>query len=149
MTNTTTHHRADSYCTFLVDGLLYGIEVEKVQEVLRTQPTTRVPLAPGVVRGLINMRGHIVSTLSLRSALGLPAGSNVRQEMNVIVRSPEGPVSLLVDEICDVVRVDQADCEPIPGTLRRQQRLFLQCAYKLQQRLLLILDADRVATVAH
>ncbi|QDV83571.1 chemotaxis protein CheW [Planctomycetes bacterium TBK1r] len=143
---TTTLTRPESYCTFLVDGLLYGIEVQKVQEVIRAQPTTRVPLAPQVVRGLMNLRGHIVSMLSLRKALGLPARSSDSHEMSVIIRSSEGPVGLLVDEIGDVMRVDQADCESVPGTLHRRQRPFLRCAYKLEQRLLLILDADRVAT---
>ncbi|MCS7466023.1 chemotaxis protein CheW [Stieleria sp. ICT_E10.1] len=144
--NTTTLARPESYCTFLVDGLLYGIEVQNVQEVVRVQPTTRVPLAPQVVRGLMNLRGHIVSMLSLRNVLGLPARASDRHEMSVIIRSSDGPVGLLVDEIGDVMRVDQADHESVPGTLHRRQRPFLRCAYKLEQRLLLILDVDRVAT---
>jgi len=59
----------DSYCTFRVDDLYFGVEVRQVQEVIRYQPTTRVPLAPGVVQGQMNLRGQIVTALGLRNRL--------------------------------------------------------------------------------
>ena len=85
------------FCTFCVDGLFFGVEVLKVQEVIRYQAMTPVPLAPAVVNGLINLRGQIVTAIDLRRALGLsdrPAGS---LPMNVVVRTDDGVVSLLVD----------------------------------------------------
>ena len=60
------------FSTFVVDRLLFGVEVEKVQEVIRYQAMTRVPLAPPVVKGLINLRGQIVTAVDLRRRLGLP-----------------------------------------------------------------------------
>ena len=59
-------------CTFRLDDLSFGVPVEQVQEVLRCQPMTRVPLAPAVVRGLINLRGQIVTAFDLHRRLGLP-----------------------------------------------------------------------------
>jgi purine-binding chemotaxis protein CheW len=131
------------FCTFCVDGLFFGVEVQKVQEVIRYQEMTPVPLAPAVVRGLINLRGQIVTAIDLRRALGLnerPAGS---LPMNVVVRTDDGVVSLLVDEIGDVLNVDEASFERPPETLSGTARELITGVYKLKDRLLLILDTVR------
>ncbi|OYP36315.1 chemotaxis protein CheW [Rhodopirellula sp. MGV] len=137
----------ESYCTFRVDDLLFGVEVCQVQEVIRTHPTTSVPLAPAVVHGLMNLRGQIVSALNLRYVLGMPPAQSDHKPMNVVVRSSEGPISLLVDEIGDVVQVDRDRFEPLPETLQSQQREMLTGAFKLEGKLLLILDIDRVLAI--
>src|SRR5690349_10504331 len=92
-------------CTFTLDDLLLGVEVDRVQEVLRHQEMTRVPLAPRVVRGLINLRGQIVMAIDLRRCLGLPDLPADRSSMSVVLRTEDGPMSLLVDEIRDVVEL--------------------------------------------
>jgi len=147
MTNTNLNTR-ESYCTFRVDDLRFGIKVKQVQEVIRTQPTTRVPLAPSVVHGLMNLRGQIVTALNLRQRLGLPSDKSMDSAMNVVVRAADGPVSLLVDEIGDVVEVDQDAFEPPPETLQGEQRSLMQGAFKLDDGLLLILDTERVLRIA-
>lgn len=146
MTNPTTA-AAESYCTFCVDGSLYGIEVPRVQEVIRSLPMTPVPLAPKSVRGLINLRGQIVSSLDLHEELGLFDSDPIANSMNVIIRVDEDLVSLSVDEIGDVVEVDPNQSEPIPGSVGIRQRQLLRCAFQVDDRLLLVLDADRVAGV--
>lgn len=130
------------FCTFHLHDLFLGIEVLQVQEVIREQPTTRVPLAHPAISGLINLRGQIVEAIDLRTRLGLPP----RQEpaMNVIVRTDEGPVSLLADVIGDVVAVDEAAFEPPPETLSASAREMITGVYKLADRLLLVLDTQRV-----
>ena len=131
------------FCTFSVDGLFFGVEVLQVQEVIRYQEMTPVPLAPAVVNGLINLRGQIVTAIDLRRALGLterPAGS---LPMNVVVRTDDGVVSLLVDEIGDVLNVDEASFERPPETLSGTARELITGVYKLKERLLLILDTVR------
>lgn len=142
------NHNRDSYCTFRVDDLLFGVEVQEVQEVIRPQRTTGVPLAPAVIHGLMNLRGQIVSALDLRQRLGLSAADDLAQSMNVVIRSAEGPVSLLVDEIGDVVEVGRDGFEPPPETLQGNQRELIRGAFKLDERLLLILDTERVLQVA-
>ncbi|MDM4014063.1 chemotaxis protein CheW [Roseiconus lacunae] len=142
-----TSQQLESYCTFRVDDLLFGVEVCQVQEVIRTHPTTSVPLAPAVVHGLMNLRGQIVSALNLRYVLGMPPSQSERKPMNVVVRSQEGPISLLVDEIGDVVQVDRDRFEPLPETLQSQQREMLTGAFKLDGKLLLILDIERVLAI--
>ncbi len=134
------------YCTFFLDGLFFGIEVQKVQELLRYQELTRVPLASRVVSGLMNLRGQIVTAIDLRQRLGLPERPAGSLPMNVVVRLGDVATSLLVDEIGDVQEVDQDAFEPVPDTLCGEARTLIQGAYKLTDRLLLTLDTAQVVT---
>ena len=132
------------YCTFHVAGQYLGIDVRLVQEIIRSQVLTRVPLAPAVVRGLINLRGQIVTAIDLRRRLDVPERPAGQEPVNVVVRSDDGAVSLLVDEIGDVVTVNGEGFEPPPATLRGPGRELIRGAHKLADRLLLALDLDRV-----
>jgi purine-binding chemotaxis protein CheW len=136
------------FCTFYVDNLFFGVEVQQVQEVIRYQELTRVPLAARVIRGLINLRGQIVTAIDLRERLGLSPRPADVLPMNVVVRSDEGAVSLLVDEIGDVQQVDADAFEPSPNTLRGEASTLIRGAYKLKDRLLLALDTERTIQVS-
>jgi purine-binding chemotaxis protein CheW len=138
---------AHQYCTFLLDGLFFGVEVEKVQEVIRYQEMTRVPLASRVISGLINLRGQIVTAIDLRRRLKLPDRPAEKLPMNVVVRTDEGAVSLLVDEIGDVREVQEGSFERSPETLQGEARNLIRGAYKLDDRLLLVLDTHQAVTV--
>lgn len=131
------------FTTFFLDGLYLGIDVRDVQEVIRCQPMTRVPTAPPVVRGLINLRGQIVTALDLRRRLELPAAGAPESPINVVVRDDDSAISLLVDDIGDVVEVTEAEYEPSPETLTGVARELIRGAYKLDARLLLILDVEK------
>src|SRR5262245_31840319 len=123
------------FSTFFLDGLFFGVEVLKVQEVIRYQEMTRVPLAPPVISGLINLGGQIVPALDRRRRLELnprPAG---QLPMNVVVRTDDGAVSLLVDEIGDVVEVSEDSFEPPPETIDGVARELIRGVYKLNERL--------------
>jgi len=135
------------YCTFLLDGYDFGIDVIRVQEVIRYQEMTRAPLAHPVVRGLINLRGQIVTALDLRRRLDLPDRPPGALPVNVVVRTDDGAVSLLVDDVGDVVTVPEAAFERPPETLRGRTRDMIRGAYKLERRLLLILDMDELLRV--
>lgn len=131
------------FTTFLLDGHLFGVEVETVQEVIRYQETTRVPLAPGSIGGLINLRGQVITALELRHRLGLPARPAGELPMNVVVRTDDGAVSLLVDQIGDVIEAPDVDFEAPPETLTGATRDLIRGAYKLDNQLLLALDVPR------
>ena len=135
------------YCTFYAGGYYFGLEVLRVQEILRYQEMTRVPLAPPVVRGLINLRGQIVTAIDLRRRLGLSERPADQAPLNVVVQTDDGAVSLLVDEIGDVLEVSETLFEPPPETLQGTARQLIRGAYKLNDRLLLLLDTDRVLQV--
>lgn len=135
------------YCTFTVDGHFFGVEVSKVQEVLRYQEMTRVPLAPPAVRGIINLRGQLVTAIDLRCRLQLPERPADQLPMNVVLRTEDGAVSLLVDDIEDVIEPEADAYEPPPETVRGIARELIRGVYKLPDRLLLVLDTDQAVSV--
>ena len=137
-------HTEQQYCTFFLDELYFGVRVESVQEVLRYQPMTSVPLASALIRGLINLRGQIVTAIEMRRQLDLPPRDEAVEPMNVILRDEEGAVSLLVDEIGDVVEVEDERFEEPPSTIPDGVRPFIQAVYKLDGRLLLVLDTEKI-----
>jgi purine-binding chemotaxis protein CheW len=128
-------------CTFDIDSLFIGIEISRIQEILRPQPITHVPLADPAIRGLMSLRGQIVPVIDLAQRLGVQLLNDGTEAFNVLIRTPEGPISLLVDHVGDVVEVDSDAFEPAPDTLRSSMRPLIRGAYKLERRLLLALDA--------
>lgn len=136
------------YCTFRLDGHLFGVPVETVQEVLRHQPITVVPLAPAEVSGLLNLRGQIVVTVDLRVRLGLPVRAADAPGVNVVVRTHEGTVSLLVDQIGDVLEPPETAFEVVPDTVPASLREVVDRVCKLDDELMLALDTERAVRPA-
>lgn len=133
-------------CTFTVGELFFGIDVTMIQEVLRPQVMTKVPLAPTVIRGLINLRGQILTAFDLRERLQFaPAPADV-SGMNIVVHLPDGAVSLLVDEVGEVLDLSDDRYELPPVTLQRSVRDVTESIYKLKDRLLLLLNVDAAVT---
>jgi purine-binding chemotaxis protein CheW len=136
------------FSTFFVADLFFGVDVLRVQEVLRFQQMTRVPQAPEVIEGLINLRGQIVTAIDMRRRLRLPPRAGDQTPMNMVVRTEDGAVSLLVDEIGDVLDVDASTYERPPENLDPAARDLIRGVYKLKNRLLLVLDAERTVDLA-
>jgi purine-binding chemotaxis protein CheW len=137
---------AQQFCTFLLDGLLFGLDVERVQEVIRYQPLTPVPLAAPRIAGLINLRGQIVPAIDLRLQLGMTPRPAGLLPTNVVVRAPDGPLSLLVDEVGDVLTVAGGRLEPPPDSLDPAARRLLRGVCQLPHGLLLVLDDQAAIT---
>jgi len=134
-------------CTFDLAGRGFGIGIEHVQEIVRAQPLARAPLAPPAVRGLINLRGMIVPAIDLRVCLELPPlGADATPPTNIVIRTDQGPVSFLVDEIGDVIEVDDEAFELPPDNLRGAVRELIAGVYKLERSLLMVLMPE--ATLA-
>lgn len=127
--------------TFHVGTYLFGVEVALVQEVVRMQSFTPVPLSPPEVAGLINLRGEVLTAIDVRARLGLPPSGEERPQVNVVVRVDDEPVSLLVDEIGGVVEVSQIPFESTPSTVNARVGALLLGAYTMPEKLLLALDA--------
>ncbi len=140
--NATTAGTAQ-FCTFYVEGLMFGVEVTQVQEVLLFQETTRVPLAPETVQGLMNLRGQIVTAIDLRRRLKFAPLPDGREPMNVVLRTGDGAVSLLVDEIGDVVEPEESLFEAPPSTVQGIARQLVRGVFKMPDRLLMALDVER------
>lgn len=141
-------HTGSQVCTFFLDSQMFGVDVQCVQEVIRYQEMTEVPLAPKAVCGLINLRGQLVTAIDLRRRLGLPDRPDSKLPMNVVVRGEDGAISLLVDQIGDVQEINDENLESPPETLRGPARTLIKAAYKLTDRLLLILDTEQAMNVS-
>lgn len=136
-------------CTFRVADLFLGLEIATVQEVLRGQEVTRLPLATAPVRGIINLRGRIVPALDLRRCLDLAPAPAGLEPATIVVRGPEAAVSLLVDDVGDVMTVPEATFARTPETVRASARDLLRGVFPLEDRLLLELDLGRVLQAAY
>jgi len=139
---------SQQYATFYVADLFFGVDVLRVQEVLRFQRMTPVPQAPDVIEGLINLRGQIVTAIDMRRRLRLPPRAAKQMPMNIVIRAEDGAVSLLVDEIGDVLDLEAAIYERPPENLDPAARELILGIYKLNDRLLLVLDTERTVDFA-
>jgi purine-binding chemotaxis protein CheW len=134
------------YCTFSLAPFLFGVAVDAVQEILPGCSTTPVPLCNEAIEGLINLRGQIVPAVDLRRLFKLPeaAAQSRGQALNVVLRNDDGPLALLVDEIGDVMEMDPSGFELPPPTLQEGARTWIRGTYQLEDRLLLVLDHQRI-----
>lgn len=135
------------FSTFFIDDLFFGVDVLDVQEVLRAQQMTPVPQAPEVVEGLINLRGQIVTAIDMRRRLHMPKLSTGNPPMNIVISTPDGAVSLLVDEIGDVLDMEASNYERPPDNLEAAARELIRGVYKMKDGLMLVLDTDKAIEV--
>lgn len=136
------------YASCRLDDLVIGIDVDRVREVTAGSRLTPVPLAPPLVSGLLNLRGEIVTAIDLRRCLQLPERPADQRPVHVIVATTDGWVSLLVDEVGDVVTLDPKDLEPAPAAVSGPIGELFAGAYRLGDGLLLAVDIDGVLAVA-
>jgi purine-binding chemotaxis protein CheW len=136
------------FATFDVAGLTFGVELKRVQELIRYQDMTDVPLASPSISGLINLRGQIVIAIDARRALGLPDRSPQELPMNVVLRSDDGCVSLLVDRIGDVVAVSSDRWASVPDNMPVPKKKLIRGIYEFPGSLLLIPDLEQILQVS-
>ena len=137
---------AQQFCTFHVSDLFLGIEVERVQEVLRDVDITPVPTAPPSIRGLINLRGQIVTAVDLRHRFGITETGDAASTILVLDTGSES-LSLVVDRTADVVEVEDQSFEKPPDTLTGEARRLIRGAFKLKDTLLLALDVENALDI--
>jgi purine-binding chemotaxis protein CheW len=146
-----SNHNAQSrqYATFRVADLFFGVEVLKVQELIRQQEMSPVPLAPQSIEGLINLRGQLVVAIDTRRSLGLPPAEGEDLRVNVVIKSDDGIISLLVDEICDVLDIPLTAYAPVPDNMPAELRELIECVFHVankdvKENLMLVLDTGRL-----
>lgn len=137
-------------CTFTVGDLVFALEVTRIQEVILLTQITQVPLASKTIRGLVNLRGQIVTAVDMRARLSLPPRTvDVDSPpMNVVVRSDEGLMSLVVDAIGDVVTVEESTFEKPPSTLEPVLREVVDKVCKQPGQLILVLKPEQSSPAA-
>jgi purine-binding chemotaxis protein CheW len=132
-------------CSVRLGQTLFGVPIRHILEIVGAARPQPVPLAPGFVGGLVHYRGDVLTTVSLRQLLAMPPKEG-RQDI-LVMEGAGGYFGLLVDSVGEVLTVSPADYEPNPSILDEQRRAYLAGAYKLKDRLLVMLDPERVDPV--
>jgi purine-binding chemotaxis protein CheW len=130
--------------TFYVGDLLLGVDIHQVEEINRQLNMTPTPHTSEIVRGVVNLRGEVVTVLDLRRALGLEATEICDSSRNVIVNSRGERIGLLVDQIADVVIATTDQIEPPPANVNGIDGRFFTGVYKLESELVVVLDIEQV-----
>ncbi len=134
-------------CGFKIMDGQYAIPVLEVQEVVKPQKVTPVPLGPEYVDGLINLRGQIVTAINLRVLFGLPRKEDSDEYMNIIVRWGDSLYSLVVDEIMDVMDIENTSFEDTPDTIDENLKKYIRGVFKLQDNLLTLLSLEKILDI--
>ncbi len=134
------------YCGFKISGEEYAIPVMEVQEVIKPQLVTAIPLAQDFIRGLINLRGQIVTCLSLRKLFGQEDLLD-QDHMNIIVRGKDGLFSLVVDEVTDIVDISPENLEKVPDTINKNLRKYVDKVYKRPEGLVILLSIEKLVNL--
>jgi purine-binding chemotaxis protein CheW len=130
--------------TMTVADQLFGVPVLAVRDVLGPQPIARIPLAPPAVAGAINLRGRIVTAIDVRRRLGLPPAPPEIRGMSVVFERSGELYSLIVDQVAEVMTMPAEWFEHNPSTMNPRWRGLCTGIYRLERRLLLVLDVDRL-----
>ena len=132
------------FATFKIGDQTCGIRVEDVQEIVRGMPLTKVPLAPGVVKGLINLRGQIATAIDMRQLFSLQEREGEFEPMNVICTTGGTLLSLQVDEIGEVLEVSKEQYENSPETIPENIRRFMDGIYKTDEELISVIKTKKI-----
>jgi purine-binding chemotaxis protein CheW len=136
--------KLSDYVTFTTADQLFGLPIERVQDVFKPSRITRVPLAGSEIAGVLNLRGRIVTAIELRSRLGLGARDKNQVAMAIGIESKGESFGLLVDVIGEVLKLPDSEREPNPINLERNLGRIAAGVYRLEGQLLVVLDIDRV-----
>lgn len=144
------HQDLHQFVTFTVNGQMFGVPVLRVQDILQTEKIASIPLAPPEVRGSINLRGRIVTVIDVRVRLGIdPLDHIEHDQMGVTVELGPDLYTLLVDTIGDVVSMNPDNFEKTPGTLDPQWREFASGVYRLEGKIMVVLDIERLLDIGN
>ena len=127
---------------------LCGVPVLSVRDILGEQPITRIPLAPQEIAGSLNLRGRIVTAIDLRRRLGVPAAPPGTPRMSVVTEQGGNLYALLVDQVSEVMTLPESSFECIPPTLPPAWAEFCNGIYRLQNRLVVVLDIGRILALS-
>jgi len=133
--------------SFVIENEEFGIDILKVQEIIRPVDITRVPNAPSFVEGVINLRGRIVPVVDMRKRFNLPDREQDQHTRIVVVELTDKVVGFIMDAVKEVIRVDRSVIEPPPELAIGIDTHYIKGVAKLEDRLLILLDLEEVLSV--
>ena len=122
----------------------YGIEITKVQEIILMGEITRVPQTPEYIKGLINLRSTVIPIVDLRLRFALPQEQMSDETRIMVVNVAGKTIGIIVDAVSEVLRISQEQIAPPPPTVAGLGREYLTGLVKLDKRLLILLDIDKI-----
>lgn len=142
--------RSSDFLTVMIGNQIFGIPVLQVQDVLGEQKVTKIPLAPPEVAGSLNLRGRIVTAINVRRRLGLPDNdNNASKQMSVVVEHESELYSLIIDRVGDVLSLTDDTFEKNPSTLDPLWREISSGIYRLNDKLLIVMDVPKFLNSVH
>ena len=132
--------------SFKIGNEEFGLDILRVQEIIRLQELTRVPNSPDFVDGVINLRGKVIPVIALRKRFGLPEQDHDKQTRIVVLEVQNMVLGFIVDSVSEVLRIPASTIAP-PPRLGKIEREFVSGVGKLENRLLILLDVDRIMGV--
>jgi purine-binding chemotaxis protein CheW len=136
--------REEQVVVFEIAGESYGVDIARVQEIIRPPAITAVPRAPEYVEGVVNLRGRVIPVINLRNRFGLPDTERDRSSRIVVLEISGQTIGVAVDAVSEVLRVPQDVIEAPGATLTGPQTAHLRGIAKLDERLVILLDLDRL-----
>ncbi|HEY0223574.1 MAG TPA: chemotaxis protein CheW [Pseudolabrys sp.] len=137
----------NEYVTAMIGGQLFGLPIQRVQDVFLPERVTRVPLAPQDIAGVLNLRGRIVTLIDMLGRLGLGTRDPDKTPMAIGVESRGESYGLLIDSVGEVLKLDEALREPNPINLDPRLARVSAGIHRLDGQLLMMVDIDRVLDI--
>ena len=128
--------------TFSIGEEEFGVNILKVQEIIRTMEITKVPRAPEFVEGVINLRGKVIPVVNMRTRFSMPALEHDGNTRIVVMEFNQKIVGFLVDGVSEVLRIPASTVEPAPPVICGIGSEYIRGVGKLDDRLLILLDLD-------
>jgi purine-binding chemotaxis protein CheW len=147
MSSETAHEKLTEYVTAMIGGQLFGLPILRVQDVFAPERLTRVPLAPPEIAGMLNLRGRIVTLVDMRYRLGLAQREDSGSPMAIGVESRGESYGLLIDNVGEVLKLDDAKREPNPINLDAGLARVSAGIHRLDGQLLILVDVDRILDI--
>lgn len=130
--------------TFAISEEEFGIDILKVQEIIRMMDITKVPSSPPHVEGVINLRGKVIPVIDLRSRFGMETRPHDNQTRIVVMELHGMIIGFVVDAVSEVLRIQSSTVEPPPSVVAGIESEYIKGVGKLDNRLLILLDLDKL-----
>ena len=134
----------ESFVTLTLAGMLCGVPVLAVREVVTDSKIVRVPLAPDAIAGNINLRGRIVTAIDTRSRLGLPPAPETADRVALVAEKDGALYALLIDQVLEVLSLRCNQIDETPPNLSPTWQAYSKGVYQLSDNLMVVLDIERL-----
>ena len=135
--------------TFYVENLLLALDIDLVQEINRHLEITEVPHAPPAVRGVINLRGDVVTVVDMRTILGLQRSDITAECRNVVIHSGGELIGLMVDRIADILSIPPSEIDAPPANIDGVESRFFRGVHTMDNSIAVILDVEEALTLGN